>query len=81
MYDESYWEMNESLRVCPDNTAVVFKSTAAPIIYVIKEIRNLGFFCLVSPVRFSNQGLELHSRIHRAQVYNYYVIQSDINIF
>lgn len=52
MYDESYWEMNESLRVCPDNTAVVFKSTAAPIIYVIKEIRNLGFFlsCVTSQV-------------------------------
>lgn len=49
MHDESYWEMDESLCVCPDNTAVVFKSTAAAIIEVIKEIRIGVFFCLVSP--------------------------------
>lgn len=44
VHDESYWEMNESLRVCPDITALVFKSTASPIVCVIKEIRNLRFF-------------------------------------
>lgn len=40
-----------------------------------------GGFCLLSIARFSNQGLEDHSRSHRAQMYNYYITQSDINIF
>lgn len=35
VYDESYWEMNESLRVCPDNTAMLFKTTTAPVIYLL----------------------------------------------
>lgn len=48
VHDESYWEMDESLCVCPDNTAVVFKSTAAAIIDVIKEIRIVGFLSCVT---------------------------------
>lgn len=43
VHDVSYWEMNASLRVCADDSCV-FKSTAAPIIYVVKEIRNLMYF-------------------------------------